>query len=143
MKLVYCSDPLNPCQPDEAYRAEAAAAERLGVPFSLVDHDALTHDGDPAKAVRRVPQRPNLALACTGAGCSSPTSTRLLYGALDRQGRAARQRSRRLRHCHYLPESYPVIQQRTPRSVWLRTGGELHMDRIMELLRPFGSAPWC
>jgi hypothetical protein len=68
MKLVYCSDPLNPRQPDEAYRAEVAA-ERLGVPFSLVDHDALTHDGDPARAVRRVGSRPTPAWASTGAGC--------------------------------------------------------------------------
>jgi hypothetical protein len=39
MELLFCSDPSNPRHPDEVYQAEAAAAERLGIPFALVDHD--------------------------------------------------------------------------------------------------------
>jgi hypothetical protein len=69
MRLLFCSDSLNPRQPDEAYRAEVAAAERLGIPFALVDHDALSHDSDPAKAVRRVAQQPDPGLGVSGAGC--------------------------------------------------------------------------
>jgi hypothetical protein len=38
---------------NEAYRAEVAAAQRLGIPFALVEHDALAHDQDPLKAVLR------------------------------------------------------------------------------------------
>jgi hypothetical protein len=59
MKLVFCSDPLDPQQPDQAYQAEVAAAKRLGVRFALVDHDALAHDNDPVRVVRRVPQQPD------------------------------------------------------------------------------------
>jgi hypothetical protein len=32
MNLVFCCDPLNPRQPDEAYRAEVVATERAGIP---------------------------------------------------------------------------------------------------------------
>jgi len=42
------------------------------------------------------------------------------------------------RHCDYLPESYPLIEPYTPRSVWLKTGAEVSMPAVMELLRPFG-----
>jgi hypothetical protein len=56
MKFVLCSDPLNPRHPDEAYRAEVAVAERLGIPFALLDHDALANENDSLKAVRRVPR---------------------------------------------------------------------------------------
>jgi hypothetical protein len=45
------------------------------------------------------------------------------------------------RHGHFLPESYPIIQQFTPRSAWHRTKGDVTMGEIMELLRPFGSVP--
>ena len=45
------------------------------------------------------------------------------------------------RHCHHLPESYPVIEGHTPRSVWLPGAGEIDMDAVMALLRPFGDAP--
>ena len=40
------------------------------------------------------------------------------------------------RHCHHLPECYPVIERLTPRSVWLK--GDLNIDRIMGLLTLFG-----
>lgn len=69
MKLVFCSDPLNPRQPDGAYQAEVAAAERLGIPFALVDHDALANENDRVKAVRRVPQQAQPTSPCTGTGC--------------------------------------------------------------------------
>jgi hypothetical protein len=44
------------------------------------------------------------------------------------------------RHCHHLPESYPVIEGHTPRSVWLPVAGQIDMGEVMVLLRPFGDA---
>jgi hypothetical protein len=141
MKLVYCSDPLSPRQPDEAYRAEVAAAERLGVPFSLVDHDALTHDGDPARAVRRVPQQADPGLGLYRGWMLTPDQYRLMYEALDAKGVRLLNDPAAYRHCHHLPESYPAIEPYTPRSVWIKTTGDVSTDEIMDLLRPFGSAP--
>lgn len=57
MKLIFCSDALNSRQPDDTYQAEAAAAQRLGFSFALVDHDALVNENDPVKALRRVPEQ--------------------------------------------------------------------------------------
>src|SRR5581483_393762 len=36
VRIVFCSDPLRPSVVDETYKAEAAAAEQLGVPCELV-----------------------------------------------------------------------------------------------------------
>ncbi len=141
MKLVYCSDPLNPRQPDEAYRAEAAAAECLGLPFSLVDHDALTHDGDPAKAVRRVTQQADPGLGLYRGWMLTPDQYRLMYEALEAKELRLLNDPAAYRHCHYLPESYTTIEPHTPRSVWIKTTGDVSTDEIMGLLRPFGSAP--
>jgi hypothetical protein len=141
MKLLFCSDPLNPHQPDEVYQAEAAAAQRLSIPFTLVDHDALTHDNDPVKAVRRVPQQPEPGLGIYRGWMLTPEKYRLIYEALEGKGVRLLNDPAAYRHCHYLPESYPIIEPYTPRSVWIKTMGEVSMDEIMELLRPFGSAP--
>jgi hypothetical protein len=73
MRPLLCSDPLSPRQPDEAYRAEVAAAERLGVPFALVNHDALARENDPVRAVRRVAVR--LAQRPLGCGSFNPSDT--------------------------------------------------------------------
>ena len=141
MKSVFCSDPLNPRQPDEAYQAESAAAERLGIAFTLVDHDALACDNDPVKAVRRVPQQADHGLGLYRGWMLTPDQYRLMYEALDAKGVRLLNDPAAYRHCHYLPESYPVIEPHTPRSVWIKTTGDVSTDEIMELLRPFGSAP--
>lgn len=141
MKFVFCSDPLNPRQPDEAYQAEVVAAERFGIPFTLVDHDALVHENDPAKAARRVPHQIAPSLGVYRGWMMTPDQYRLLYEALEGKGIRLINDPATYRYCHYLPESYPVIEPHTPRSVWVKTKGDVSMDEIVELLRPFGSAP--
>jgi len=141
MKLVFCSDPLHSRQPDEAYQAEVAAAERLGIPFTLVDHDALAHDCDPVKAVRRVPHQPQPGLGVYRGWMLTPELYRHLYEALGAKGVRLLNDPAAYRHCHHLPESYSAIEPHTPRSVWIKTTGDVSTDEIMDLLRPFGSAP--
>jgi hypothetical protein len=132
---------LNPRQPDEAYRAEVAAAEHLRIPLILVDHDALAHDNDPVRAVRRVPPQHQPDLALYRGWMVTPDQYRLLYGALEGKGIRLLNDPAAYRHSHYLPESYPVIEPHTPRSAWIKTKGGVAPDEIMGLLRPFGSAP--
>src|SRR5947208_3408545 len=124
MKLLFCSDPLNPRQPDAAYQPEVAAAERLGIPFALVDHDALVHENDPVKAVRRMPQQPDPGLGAYRGWMLTPEQYRLLYETLGAKGVRLLNDPAAYRHCHDLPESYPVIEPHTPRSVWIKMKGE-------------------
>lgn len=63
MLVVFCRDPLEPSRPDLAFEAEAGAVGRLGVPYVLIDHDALIRDDDPAHVVRRVPEPPETTAA--------------------------------------------------------------------------------
>ena len=139
MLLVFCRDPLEPSQPDRAFGAEVAAIERLGLPYVLIDHDALVRDGDPARAVRRVPSGPSRSSPPTGAGWSRRLSTGCLYEALASKNIRLINDPEQYRHAHHLPENYPVISGHTPRSVWLT--GDLGIDRIMEALAPFGDGP--
>jgi hypothetical protein len=139
MLLVLCRDPLEPSRPDRAFEAEVAAIERLGLPYVLVDHDALVRDDDPGRAVRRVPQQPEPVLAAYRGWMVSPTQYRGLYESLAAKSVRLINDPDQYRHCHHLPESYPVIEGHTPRSVWLT--GDLGIDRIMEALAPFGDVP--
>ena len=69
----------------------------------------------------------------------TPSQYRVLYDALVARGIRLINDPDQYRHGHHLPENYPVIEGRTPRSVWLT--GDLGIDRIMEALTPFGDAP--
>lgn len=93
------------------------------------------------KAVRRVPHQPQPGLGVYRGWMLTPEQYRVLYEALEGKGIRLLNDPATYLHCHYLPESYPVIEPHTPRSVWIKTKGDVAPDEIMELLRPFGSAP--
>ena len=139
MPLVFCRDPLEPSLPDRAFGAEAAAVERLGLPYVFVDHDALVRGDEPDRIVRRVPDRPEVVLAAYRGWMVTPPQYRVLHEALVAKDVRLINDPDQYRHAHYLPESYPVIEGLTPRSIWLT--GDLGIDRIMEALTPFGDGP--
>ena len=70
-----------------------------------------------------------------------PSQYRLLYEALAAKGIRLINDPVAYQHCHYLPESYSVIEGLTPRSIWMQTTGDVSIDAVTELLRPFGSKP--
>jgi hypothetical protein len=141
MHIIFCSDDLDRRKPDQAYEAEVAALETVGGHYSLINLGALANDGDAGKAVRRVPEQSEPSLAIYRGWMLKPSVYALLYEALTARNVCLINNPAAYVHCHHLPESYSVIQDCTPRSVWLKTGSEVDVDAIMELLRPFGAAP--
>ena len=94
MLLVLCRDPLEPSRPDRAFGAEVAAIERLGLPYVLVDHDALVGDDDPGRAVRRVPEQAEPVLAAYRGWMVTPRQYRAALRGPRRQGHPPDQRPR-------------------------------------------------
>ena len=141
MLVIYCSDPLRPRQVDDAYADELAAAEQVGFEHALVSYEALVDERDAERAVRRAPEQPQETLAIYRGWMLRPEQYAQLYQALLDKGIRLISDPAQYRHCHYLPESYAAIAGQTPRSVWLPTGPELDMDRVMALLEPFGDLP--
>ncbi len=139
MLIILCRDPLEPSRTDRAFEAEVAAIERLGLPYVLVDHDALVQGDEPGRVVRRVPDQSESVLAVYRGWTVTPSQYRVLHEALEARNIRMINDPDAYRHGHYLPENYPVIKGRTPRSVWLT--GDLGIDRIMQALSPFGDGP--
>jgi hypothetical protein len=140
MNIIFCSDDFERRKPDEVYTAEVAALERVGGQHFLVNYDALVNDGDAVKAVRRVPEQAELCLAIYRGWMLKPAAYGRLYEALAAKGLRLINDPAAYIHCHHLPESYSVIEKWTPKSVWLKIGGGVDMDRIMDLLQTFGTA---
>jgi hypothetical protein len=139
MLFVLCRDPLEPARPYRSFRAEVAAIERLGQPYVLVDHYALVRGDDAARVVRRVPEQAEPVTAVYRGWMVTPSQYRVLYEALAVQNIRLINDPDQYRHCHFLPECYPIIERLTPRSLWLT--GDLGIDRIMGVLTPFGDRP--
>jgi hypothetical protein len=139
MLLILCRDPLEPSRPDRSFEAEAAAVGRLGLPHGLIDFDTLVRGDDPGRVVRRVSVQAEPVLAAYRGWMVTPPRYRVLYAALAARNVLLINDPQQYRHAHHLPESYPILEGHTPRSVWLT--GDLGIDRIVEALAPFGNSP--
>jgi ATP-grasp domain, R2K clade family 3 len=139
MLFVLCRDPLEPARPDRSFQFEVAEIERLGLAYILVDHDALVRGDDITQVIRRIPEQTETVTATYRGWMMTPHQYRQLYDALAKRNIRLINDPDQYRHCHYLPESYPIIERLTPRSVWIT--GDLGINRIMEALAPFGDRP--
>ena len=139
--ILFCSDPLDPRRTDQAFADEADAAERLGIQAALIDFDMLVNEQNAAAGVRRISRRSELATGIYRGWMLKPPAYAALYDALAAKNIQLINDPAAYRHCHHLPESYSAIEGCTPRSVWMKFDGDLQIDRIMALIRPFGSAP--
>ncbi|HEV2235226.1 MAG TPA: ATP-grasp domain-containing protein, partial [Ktedonobacterales bacterium] len=144
MLLIYCRDPLVRGQPDAAFASEVGAAERLGLPYALINFEALIYDGDASRAVRAIPAASQTAIGMFRGWMLRPEQYAQLYAALLDRGVRLINDPAAYRHCHYLPESYERIASWTPRTVWLPLASADDMpsrDALRMLLAPFGDRP--
>jgi hypothetical protein len=140
MHVLYCCDPLESRRPDDAFAAEAATADRLGIPWALVDHDAVAR-GEAGRAVRRVPPQNRLKTAVYRGWMMTAEHYALFHQALLARGFRLVNDPPAFRYCHHLTECYAAIEGETPKTVWLPLTGEADLEGVLELLRPFGDAP--
>lgn len=141
MKIIFCADPLNARMPDPAYATEIAAARAVGATYALIDYEALVQEQATARAIRLVQPASARTVALYRGWMMTPEQYAALYRTLEERGIALLNDPTAYRHCHYLPESYAIIEAHTPRTVWLPAGDDLSLPAILAAVRPFGSAP--
>jgi hypothetical protein len=143
MRLLFCCEPRNIRNPDPDYEAEVDAARRLGLECALLDFEALVYESNPVRAVRAIAPADPVEAGIYRGWMMTPGNYRQFYDALAGRGIHLINTPDAYQHCHYLPESYAVIEAHTPKTVWIKagTGEEIDADRLMELLRLFGSRP--
>jgi len=136
--VLFCSDPFDAALPDEAYAAEAAAAEAAGLTLGLIDYEALVA-GDLPRAIRKV--RDPHPQALYRGWMLKPAHYGALHAALARREVHLVTTPAAYRSSHYLPDSYPAIEAWTPRSIWLSREDGLGLDRVMAALACFEGGP--
>jgi hypothetical protein len=119
------------------YSAEVEACQAVGIPYAVIQFEALIAAQPAEKIVRRVPEQEHAQVGIYRGWMLRPEHYTRLYEALQTRGITLINDPSAYRHCHHLPESYAVIEDYTPGSVWTK---DLSIETIMDLLRPFGSA---
>lgn len=136
--ILFPSQPFEGRTIDPDFAGERAAALRAGFATSLVDHTRVTR-AQTAQAVELV--------AATGADAVfrgwmlTPSQYEAMFSALASRGVWLLNDPAAYRHCHYLPESYAVLEGHTPRTTWVPLEGELDMTAVVAATAPFGDGP--
>lgn len=140
MNLIFCSDPLNPKQSEELYESEYQASQSAGFRTHLIDFDALVN-GDISSALRAVAHRATVQNAIYRGWMLTLGQYRRFYEGLLTKGLQLLTTPVQYAQCHHFPKAYPIIEQCTPKSVWLEKESGFDRDRIIQACQVFGDAP--
>ncbi len=141
MEIIFCADPLNPKSVDSDYVREVQAVSACSLPYSIVNYEALVNDNDISRALKQIPKTQNCRPAIYRGWMMTPDKYATLYHALENEGVKLINTPAQYQHSHYLPENYPVIQNVTPKTVWIKKGDDFSSKAIMKILDPFGTRP--
>jgi len=141
MEIIFCADPLNPKSVDSDYVREVQAVSACSLPYSIVDYEALVNDNDISRALKQIPKTQKCRPAIYRGWMMTPDKYAILYHALENEGVKLINTPAQYQHSHYLPENYPVIQNVTPKTVWIKKGDDFSSKAIMKILDPFGTRP--
>lgn len=114
MNIFFCSDPLQRRRVDVVYAEEYSAAETVFDARHLINFEGLQMAGEPFAEVRKPPVQEPPVEAVYRGWMVSPPHYEQLYGALKARGYVLINSPEQYRHCHYLTESYSVIEGLTP-----------------------------
>lgn len=136
--LLFPSQPFSPREIDPDFAAERGAARAAGFDTALIDHTRVTR-GDAGGAVEHVSVDGGPAIY--RGWMLTPSQYESTFSALEARGVSLRTSPAAYRTSHYLPDSYPLLEGHTPRSVWLPLEGPVDFDAVARILEPFGDGP--
>jgi len=141
LEIIFCASPLNSKSVDGDYAREAQAAVAFSLPYSIISYEALVDDNDLSGALKRIPKTEYLHPAIYRGWMMTPEKYAALYHAFENYGVKLINTPAQYQHCHHLPENYPIIQELTPKTVWIKNGDDFSIKAIMKQLEPFGTRP--
>jgi len=138
MKVIFCSDPLNPKSVDSAYETEYHVAKAKGFQTELLGLEDLMI-GEARSAIKSIKREENEMLAFYRGWMLKPEQYKSLYDVLKTKNITLMTSPEQYVRCHHLPNSYKTIESLTAKSLW--TAEVNDKDAITELLRQFGDEP--
>ena len=141
MRIVFCSEPFSPLRVDSAYESEVGAAQTAGFDFDLVDFEALVDAENLLAAIRKVKEQSTPVVAVYRSWMLKPEKYAQLFDALAGRNINLINSPVQYKHCHYLPESYSLIEDYTPATVSVELNSNFNFDDIFRRLSVFGDKP--
>ncbi|MEQ8189022.1 MAG: ATP-grasp domain-containing protein [Candidatus Eremiobacterota bacterium] len=140
MRIIFCSNPLENNKPDFGYEKEYDLAKACNFTIELFDFEELIYNDNPIKAIKNISHSEKKETAIYRGWMLKPHYYEKFYEALKKKNIILFNNPAQYNHCHYFPESYEIIKDFTPFSIWLKKE-DLNYDRIYEEIKKFGRKP--
>lgn len=140
MKIVFCSEPFYPNEPDYAYQNEVEAALRNNLEYELFSFEDLTEE-KISRAFAKIKSSEKPTPAIYRGWMLKPQQYEILYRELKSRNLVLINSPQEYRHCHHFPASYEIIRNYTPKTVFLRCDENFSFEKVMNLLSQFGEKP--
>lgn len=138
MDVILCSDPLNPRNVESHFDEESKAAASAGLKTQLIDFEALAA-GDITLALRSLAPLSSSKRAVYRGWMLTLKQYETLYLGLQGKGRYLITSPSQYAHCHHFPNTYSIIKDHTPKSVFLNETGAFHRDQLAHACASFGA----
>ena len=139
MRLLLCSDPLTPREPDSAFETENEAIKNLTLDFDLLDFESLVA-GATDRALRRVGEA-DLGLVVYRGWMIPVAAYAALARAIEERGGHLINDAATYERTHHLPRSYAALAAHTPKTVWLEGSAPFDMEMVHAALSTFEGGP--
>lgn len=141
--LIFPADPLNAKLPDTVYKNEYEAAKAANCPVYLVSLEALLESNNAQDAVQRIPSQTHLITAMYRGWMLKPAMYAALYISLLEKNIQLINSPEHYIHCHYLPESYEIIEHMTAKTIWFsKSSLDCDADSVLQKIKhTFGCNP--
>lgn len=140
MKIIFCSEPFYPNKPDSCYEEEAKSALENGFEFELFSFEDLA-EGKLQNAFRRIKHCETETLAIYRGWMLKPRQYEILYNELKAKNLRLINSPEEYKFCHYFPDSYDVIKNHTPKSIFFAYDVSFNFDDLYKELSVFGDKP--
>ncbi len=117
MKVIFCDSVVDHKTVDPDYLTEWETCKTVGASASLISYEDLTA-GNALRAIRFVTESETIEQGVYRGWMLTPEHYMDLYEALLSRNIRLINSPEEYKHCHYLPESYSIVSEVTPKSVW-------------------------
>ncbi|MDG1332253.1 MAG: ATP-grasp domain-containing protein [Crocinitomicaceae bacterium] len=140
MIVIFCDSVIDNKVVEPDYLDELNAAKRVGFHTSLISFEELT-DGNIKRALRLINPSEIKEKGIYRGWMLTPEHYQSLYDGLIKKNIELINTPTEYKHCHYLPESYELIKDNTPKSNWSRANDPINEQVVIELTEAFANSP--
>lgn len=138
-EVLFCSEAMQKTV-DEAYHDELKAVDELGIPYSVFNFDLAVDEGDYEKSIKYIEESEyNRTMIYRGWMLDIEQYAKL-HTALLFKGVELINTPEEYSFCHWLPNSYKAIENRTPKTIWVSLE-DFKDDGLRDILGVFGNKP--